>query len=173
MEEVLTRRFNRWKAAQELAEAPGEKPDPAFAILPDLLIVDGGKGQLSRAVKVLEEFELSGKFFTAGLAKQNEELFIPEKPEPILLPRHSQALYLIQRVRDEAHRFAITAHRNRRDKAGVASVLDSIPGIGPTRRKALLAHFGDLQAIRDASLEDIQSVKGMTQKSAQAVKESL
>jgi excinuclease ABC subunit C len=173
MEEVLTRRFNRWKAAQELAEAPGEKPDPAFAILPDLLIVDGGKGQLSRAAKVLEEFELNGKFFTAGLAKQNEELFIPGKSEPILLPRHSQALYLIQRVRDEAHRFAITAHRNRRDKTGVASVFDSIPGIGPTRRKALLAHFGSIEAIREASIQDIQSVKGMTLKLAQSVKESL
>ena len=173
MEEVLTRRFNRWKAAQELAEAPGEKPDPAFAILPDLLIVDGGKGQLSRAVKVLEEFELSGKFFAAGLAKQNEELFIPEKSDPIMLPRHSQALYLIQRVRDEAHRFAITAHRNRRDKAGVASVLDSIPGIGPTRRKALLAHFGGIDAIREASIEEIQSVKGMNSKLAATVKENL
>jgi len=173
MEEVLPRRFNRWKAAQELAEAPGEKPDPAFAILPDLLIVDGGKGQLSRAVKVLEEFELSGKFYAVGLAKQNEELFIPEKSEPILLPRHSQALYLIQRVRDEAHRFAITAHRNRRDKAGVASVLDSISGIGPTRRKALLSHFGSIDAIREASIEDIQSVKGMNSKLAQIVKENL
>ncbi len=173
MEEVLTRRFNRWKAAQELAEAPGEKPDPAFAILPDLLIVDGGKGQLSRAVKVLEAFELTGKFFVTGLAKQNEELFVPEKSEPIILPRHSQALYLIQRVRDEAHRFAITAHRSRRDKAGVVSILDSIPGIGPTRRKALLAHFGGIDAIREASVEEIKAVKGMNEKLAQVVKESL
>ncbi len=173
MEEVLTRRFNRWKAAQELAEAPGEKPDPAFAILPDLLIVDGGKGQLGRAVKVLEQFALTGKFFVAGLAKQNEELFVPHRSDSILLPRHSQALYLIQRVRDEAHRFAITAHRGKREKTGVASVLDSIPGIGPTRRKALLAHFGGLDAIRQAPLEEIKSVKGMTEKLAQTVKESL
>jgi excinuclease ABC subunit C len=173
MEEVLTRRFNRWKAAQELAEAPGEKPDPAFAILPDLLIVDGGKGQLGRAVKVLEQFELTGKVFVTGLAKQNEELFVPDKSEPIMLPRHSQALYLIQRVRDEAHRFAITAHRSRRDKAGVVSILDSIPGIGPSRRKALLARFGDIDAIRQASIDDIKAVKGMNEKSAQAVKESL
>jgi len=173
MEEVLTRRFNRWKAAQDLAEIPGEKPDPAFAILPDLLIVDGGKGQLSRLVKVLEQFELSGKFFVAGLAKQNEELFIPERSDPILLPRHSQALYLVQRVRDEAHRFAITAHRNRRDKAGVASVLDSIPGIGPARRKALLAHFGGIDTIREASVEEIKSVKGMNEKLAQSIKENL
>lgn len=173
MEEVLTRRFNRWKAAQELAEVPGEKPDPAFSILPDLLIVDGGKGQLGRAVKVLEAFGLTGKFFVTGLAKQNEELFVPGKSQSILLPRHSQALYLIQRVRDEAHRFAITAHRNRREKAGVASVLDSIPGIGPTRRKALLAHFGGIDAIREAPVEEISAVKGMSEKLAQVVKENL
>jgi excinuclease ABC subunit C len=173
MEEVLTRRFNRWKAAQELAENPGEKPDPAFAILPDLLIVDGGKGQLGRAVKVLDEFELTGKFFVAGLAKQNEELFVPGQSKSILLPRHSQALYLIQRVRDEAHRFAITAHRSRRNKAGVASILDSIPGIGPTRRKALLNRFGDIDHIREAPIEELQSVKGMTEKLAQVVKENL
>ncbi len=173
MEEVLTRRFNRWKAAQELAEAPGEKPDPAFAILPDLLIVDGGKGQLGRAVKVLEKFDLTGKFFVTGLAKQNEELFVPDRPQSILLPRHSQALYLIQRVRDEAHRFAITAHRGRRDKAGVASILDSIPGIGPSRRKALLAKFGDIEGIRQAPIEELQSVKGMTEKLAQSLKESI
>ena len=173
MEEVLTRRFNRWKAAQDLAETPGGKPDPAFAILPDLLIVDGGKGQLGRAVKVMEQFGLTGKFFVTGLAKQNEELFVPSRSDSILLPRHSQALYLIQRVRDEAHRFAITAHRNRRDKSGVVSVLDSIPGIGPARRKALLAHFGGIDDIRAASLEDLQSVKGMTEKLAQSVKESL
>jgi excinuclease ABC subunit C len=173
MEEVLTRRFNRWKAAQDLAEAPGEKPDPAFAILPELLIVDGGKGQLSRAVKVLDEFGLTGRFFVAGLAKQNEELFVPGKLMPVMLPRHSQALYLIQRVRDEAHRFAITAHRNRRDKAGIASVLDSIPGIGPTRRRALLSHFGGIDAIREASVDDIKLVKGMTEKLAQVIKENL
>ena len=173
MEEVLTRRFNHWKAAQELAEVPGEKPDPAFSILPDLLIVDGGKGQLGRAVKVLEAFGLTGKFFVTGLAKQNEELFVPGKSQSILLPRHSQALYLIQRVRDEAHRFAITAHRNRREKAGVASVLDSIPGIGPTRRKALLAHFGGIDAIREAPVEEISAVKGMSEKLAQVVKENL
>ena len=140
---------------------------------PDILMVDGGKGQLSRAVRVLEKFELSGKFFVSGLAKQNEELFVPDKSDPILLPRHSQALYLVQRVRDEAHRFAITAHRKRRDMAGVASVLDSIPGIGPTRRKALLAHFGGIDAIRQASLEEIKSVKGMNEKIAQVVKDSL
>jgi excinuclease ABC subunit C len=173
MEEVLTRRFNRWKAAQEVAEMPGEKTDPAFALLPDMLIIDGGKGQLSRAISVLEHFDLTGKFYTAGLAKQNEELFIPDRSEPVLLPRHSQAFYLIQRVRDEAHRYAITSHRKRRDKTGIASQLDSIPGIGPSRRRALLTHFGSLQAIREASVEDIQSVPGITLKLAQSIKELL
>jgi excinuclease ABC subunit C len=173
MEEVLTRRFNRWKGAQEMAQAPGRKPDPAFALLPDLLLVDGGKGQLGRAITVLERFELNGQFALAGLAKQHEELFVPGQSEPILLPRHSQGLYLVQRVRDEAHRYAITSHRKRRQQATVISLLDGIPGIGPARRKALLAHFGHLDAIRQASLEDLLKVDGITIKLAQAIQDHL
>jgi excinuclease ABC subunit C len=173
MEEVLTRRFNRWKAAQEAQDTPGNKPDRAFAILPDLLLVDGGKGQLSRAVEVLERFELLGKVPVAGLAKQNEELFVPGRMSSILLPRHSQGLYLIQRVRDEAHRFAITAHRKRRDKAGIASRLDAVPGIGPARRKALLNHFGSIENIREASSKDLQIVPGITADLADAIKAQL
>ena len=173
MEEVLTRRFSRWQAAQDITQAPGKKPDPAFALLPDLLLVDGGKGQLSRAQAVLERFELSGRFFLASLAKQNEELFIPGRPESLLLPRHSQALYLVQRVRDEAHRYAITSHRQRRDKAGIASQLDAIPGIGPIRRKALLAHFGGLQEIRQASTEELLTIPGITIKLAEAIQAAL
>jgi excinuclease ABC subunit C len=173
MEEVLTRRFNRWKAAQELEQAPGTKVDPAFAILPDLLMVDGGKGQLSRAVSVLDKFELRERVPVTGLAKQNEELFLPERPAPVMLPRHSQGLYLVQRIRDEAHRFAITAHRQKRDKQGIASKLDSIPGIGPARRKALLTHFGSLQGIREASLEDLRQVPGITADLAMSIKANL
>jgi excinuclease ABC subunit C len=173
MEEVLTRRFNRWKAALESGDAPGKKPDRAFSILPDLLIVDGGKGQLARAVTVLERFGLLGTVPVAGLAKQNEELFLPGRPLPVVLPRHSQALYLVQRVRDEAHRFAITAHRSRRDKAGVASRLDAIPGIGPARRKALLNTFGSIENIREASLKELQLVNGITPELAQAIKSYL
>jgi excinuclease ABC subunit C len=173
MEEVLTRRFSRWQAAQDAAQAPGQKPDPAFALLPDLLLVDGGKGQLSRAQAVLERFELTGRFFLASLAKQNEELFIPGRPESLLLPRHSQALYLVQRVRDEAHRYAITSHRQRRDKAGLASQLDAIPGIGPMRRKALLTHFGGLQEIRQASTEELLTIPGITIKLADAIRAAL
>ncbi|MGE5224930.1 MAG: excinuclease ABC subunit UvrC, partial [Omnitrophica WOR_2 bacterium] len=173
MEEVLTRRFNRWKSAQEEAEIPGKKPDQAFAILPDLLMVDGGKGQLSRAISVLERFGLTQAVPVAALAKQQEELFVPKKAESILLPRTSQGLYLVQRVRDEAHRFAITSHCKRRDKAGIASRLDAIPGIGPARRKALLQHFGSIDKIQTASVEELQKVTGITAQLAQSIKDHL
>jgi excinuclease ABC subunit C len=173
MEEVLTRRFNRWIAAQEKAQSPGKKADQAFGLLPDLLLVDGGKGQLSRAVAVLERFGLRDEIPVAGLAKQNEELFTPGRPSSILLPRQSQGLFLIQRIRDEAHRFAITSHRRLRTKTGLASRLDSIPGIGPARRKLLLSHFGSIQDIQDASLEELTAVPGITDKIAQAIKTHL
>ena len=173
MEEVLTRRFNRWNAAQEMATAPGKKPDRAFSLLPDLLLVDGGKGQLSRAVAVLEKFDLLEKIPVAGLAKQHEELFVPGRPAPILLPRKSQGLYLIQRVRDEAHRFAITSHRKRRTKTGLASRLDAIAGIGPARRKALLNQFGSIERIKEASLEELTAIPGVTAQVAMAIKEGL
>ena len=176
MEEVLNRRFGRRQAAQELEAEEGEpvsgkKTDQAFSILPDLLLVDGGKGQLSRATTVVERFGLGDKLRVASLAKQREEIFIPGQSESILLPRQSQGLYLVQRVRDEAHRYAITSHRARRDKAGIASQLDSIPGIGPARRKSLLTHFGSLQAIRKASLEELQQAPGITIKLAETIKE--
>jgi excinuclease ABC subunit C len=158
MEEVLTRRFRRWQSGQETAATPGAKPDASFSFLPDLVIIDGGKGQLSRAVKVLDQFGLSEKVPVVGLAKQEEEIFFPNKSKSTLLPRHSQGLYLVQRIRDEAHRFAITAHRKRRSKLGLASQLDAIPGIGPTRRKALLKHFGSIDKIREASVDELANV---------------
>jgi excinuclease ABC subunit C len=158
MEEMLTRRFRRWQAAQDKAAEPGKKPDPSFSVLPDLVIVDGGKGQLSRAVGVLERADLLGHVPVVGLAKQREEIFFPNKSESLMLPRHSQALYLVQRIRDEAHRFGITAHRKKRSKLGLASQLDAVPGIGPTRRRLLLKHFGSLDKIREASLEELKQV---------------
>jgi excinuclease ABC subunit C len=170
MEEALRRRFNRWQAAQEKAKEPGYKPDRSFSALPDLLIVDGGKGQLNRAVKVLEQFDLTPKIPVVGLAKREEEIFVPGKSRSILLPRKSEGLYLVQRVRDEAHRFAITAHRKRRSKLGMASQLDAIPGIGPTRRIALLKHFGSIDAIRKASEEELASAPKMNANLAEAVK---
>lgn len=173
MEEMLTRRFRRWKGSQETEANVGAKKDASFSILPDLIIIDGGKGQLSRIVKVLEQFELFDKVPVVGLAKQEEEIFFPHRSEPLILPRHSQGLYLVQRIRDEAHRFGITAHRKKRSKLGLASQLDSIPGIGPTRRKALLKHFGSVDKIREASVEEIATVKGMNESAAQSVKANL
>ncbi len=173
MEEVLTRRFRRWQAADESALQPGARPDEAFAQLPDLLIVDGGKGQLSRAVAVLERAGLTGRVAVIGLAKQEEEIFFPDRRAPLRLPRHSQGLYLLQRIRDEAHRFAITAHRARRSKQGLASALDSIPGVGPARRKSLLKHFGSVDKIREATLEELTAVPGITPALAETIKASL
>jgi excinuclease ABC subunit C len=172
MEEVLTRRFKRWQTYREETD-PGKKVDEAFAILPDLLIVDGGKGQLGRAVKILDQFGLSEAVPVVGLAKREEELFRPHTSDPVILPRHSQALYLVQRVRDEAHRFGITTHRKKREKIGLASRLDAIPGIGPSRRKALLRYFGSIEAIQEASLEQLTAVKGITIAVANALKTGL
>ena len=173
MEEMLTRRFRRWKGSQEKEAEVGAKKDASFSFLPDLIIIDGGKGQLGRVVKVMEQFELMDKVPVVGLAKQEEEIFFPHKSEPLLLPRHSQGLYLVQRIRDEAHRFGITAHRKKRTKLGLASQVDSIPGLGPTRRKALLKHFGSMDKIKDASVEDLSAVKGMNEVSAKSVKAHL
>jgi excinuclease ABC subunit C len=171
MEEMLTRRFRRWKSAQETANQPGAKKDASFSFLPDLILIDGGKGQLGRAVHVLEKFELMAKVPVVGLAKQEEEIFFPHKSESLMLPRHSQGLYLVQRIRDEAHRFGITAHRKKREKLGMASILDSVPGIGPTRRKALLKHFGSVDKIRGASIEELKAV--VPENAAHAIKAHL
>lgn len=173
MEEILLRRFNRWQAAQELIDKPGEKVDQSFSLLPDLLIVDGGKGQLSRAVAVLEKFNLLDQIPVAGLAKQNEELFMPGQSNPIVLPKGSQGLFLLQRVRDEAHRFAITAHRKQHTKTGIASRLDSITGVGPARRKALLGKFGSIQNILNASIDEISSIPGISESLAHSIKTQL
>jgi excinuclease ABC subunit C len=173
MEEMLTRRFRRWRAAQETEADPGSKPDASFSFLPDLVIIDGGKGQLGRAVSVLEKYELSGKVPVVSIAKQHEEIFFPHKSEPLLLPRHSQGLYLVQRIRDEAHRYGITAHRRKRTKLGMASQLDSIPGIGPARRKSLLKHFGSVDKIRTATIEELTAVNGMNNAAAESIKAHL
>jgi len=171
MEEMLTRRFRRWLAAQETANQPGVKNDASFSFLPDLIIIDGGKGQLGRAVQVLEKYELLDKVPVVGLAKREEEIFFPYKSDSLLLPRHSQGLYLVQRIRDEAHRYGITAHRKKRQKIGMASILDSIPGIGPARRKKLLKHFGSVDKIREASVEDLKAV--VPEDTAQSIKAHL
>jgi excinuclease ABC subunit C len=173
MEEVLDRRFRRWKIADEEARKPGGKRDASFGFLPDLLIVDGGKGQLGRAVKVLDQYDLSGEVPVVGLAKEHEELFLPDNPDPALLPRRSEALYLIQRIRDEAHRFALKHHQTQRRRSGLSSKLDHITGIGPARRKALIRVFGDVERIRRAKVEELMQVPGISRGLAERVKAEL
>ncbi|MDY7076437.1 MAG: excinuclease ABC subunit UvrC [Chloroflexota bacterium] len=173
MREVLQRRFRRWQMAASDLTPGGGIEGGSWGKLPDLLIVDGGRGQLGVAVQVLKEFDLFAKVPVIGLAKQREEIFLPGRTRPVLLPRRSQGLFLVQRVRDEAHRFAITHHRTRRRRAGIASQLDSIPGVGPARRKALLKAFGSLDAIRAASVEQLAAVPGVPRAVALAVKEYL
>ena len=177
MREALTRRFNRWKAAQEdpLTVTPdGKDNDETWRLLPDLLIVDGGKGQLGIAIEVFQEFDLLGKVPLVSLAKQFEELYLPGDPNPVILPRRSQGLYLVQRVRDEAHRFAITSHRAQRSKVGMVSQLETVPGVGPKKRKALLKAFDNsIDAIRAASLEELTAVPGINEQLALSIKELL
>lgn len=127
-----------------------------FSYPPSLVLIDGGAGQLGRAVKVLDELELD--IPAIGLAKKMEEIYLPGRPEPIQIPRDAEALYLLQQVRDEAHRFAITYHRQLRSKSMIDSILDDVPGVGAKRKKDLLKGFGSLKKIREASLEDLASV---------------
>ena len=148
--------------------APGAQFQHDWA-MPDLIIIDGGKGQLSAAMEVLQELHID--IPTVGLAKENEEIFIPGSPDPIILPRSSQALYLVQRIRDEAHRFGITYHRKLRSDRTFKSVLDEIPSIGPKRKQALMKHYGSVRAMSAASVEDLAALDGMTRDAAEKVKE--
>lgn len=137
--------------------------------LPELIIIDGGKGQLSAAMEILQELHID--IPAVGLAKENEEIFTPGSPDPIILPRSSQGLYMVQRIRDEAHRFGITYHRKLRSDRTFKSVLDEIPGIGPKRKQALMKHFGSVRAMSAASVEDLAALDGMTRDAAEKVKE--
>ncbi len=175
MREMLRRRFRRAADTALKAEAeraPGGKQS-SWDLMPDLLVVDGGKGQLNVALEVLEEYGLRDQVPTVGLAKREEEVFVADRSAPLILPRTSEGLYLMQRIRDEAHRFAISYHRSLRRKQTVVSILDDVPGIGPKRRSALLKHFGSIDAIRAASVEELAAVPGMTRKAAEQVKGSL
>ncbi|MEX2237402.1 MAG: excinuclease ABC subunit UvrC [Dehalococcoidia bacterium] len=165
MAEVLRRRFRR----KEGPEGERVERDESFDAQPDLLIIDGGKGQLSAVLDVMRDMGLE-EIPVTGLAKRNEELYVKDMSEPIILPRTSQALYLIQRIRDEAHRFAVTYHRQVRAKSGIRSALDEIPGVGPKRKKALMKKFGSVQRVREAGLEDIAATVGFTTKLAGRVK---
>jgi len=157
MHEVITRRFTRF-----LSESALPAPERGrFAYPPNLVIIDGGKGQLSAARRALDSLGVEGVEL-CSLAKRLEEVFLPDREDSVLLPRSSEALYLIQRIRDEAHRFAITYHRSLRGKQMTESAFDDIPGIGPTRRKALIVHFGSLKRIRQASVEELGAVDGIS-----------
>jgi excinuclease ABC subunit C len=150
MAEVIRRRLERLQAN-----------DPKFAAAPDLIVVDGGKGQLSAAVAALKEFEGLPEIPIRALAKREEEVFQPGRPEPVILDRDSPELHLLQRIRDEAHRFALGYHRKLRGSAMTASVLDELPGVGPARRKKILEHFGTPEAFLNASLEELERVPGL------------
>jgi excinuclease ABC subunit C len=166
MEEVLRRRLTALLVDRE---RPVEERSRKFSYPPQLLLVDGGKGQLGVAVKVVEELGLEDEIPVASLAKQFEEVYLPGQPDPVRIPRQSEALYLLQRVRDEAHRFAITYHRQLRGKRMTKSVLDDIPGLGPGRRKRLIKELGGVTAVKAASLDTLQSLSWLPDPVARAV----
>ena len=180
--EVLKRRFRRANAPAERdgrtadeavrQSAHDEAKEQAWRTLPDLLIVDGGKGQLTAALDAMRDLGVE-QVPAAGLAKRNEELFVKDMSDPIVLPRTSQALYLVQRVRDEAHRFAVTYHRRLRAKRSIQSALDDVPGVGPKRKKALLRKFGSVKGIREAPVDEIAATVGFTRSLAEKVKEQV
>jgi excinuclease ABC subunit C len=170
MEEVLTRRLTALIAERD--RPPGDRPRK-FAYPPNLLLVDGGKGQLNVAVRVLEELGLDDEIPVAALAKQFEEVYLPGQSEPVRIPRQSEALYLLQRVRDEAHRFAIAYHRQLRGKRMIKSVLDDIPGLGPGRRTRLIKELGSVTAVKAASLEDLTALRWLPDAVAVAIHEKV
>jgi len=202
MQEVIGRRFKRaltgqlrragevgsWESVEAspvdgssvdgAAAEPDAEPEGGWAEMPDLVIIDGGKGQLNAALEILDTMEIT-ELPVVGLAKENEEIYVRDRAtgralvDPVLLPRTSQALYLVQRIRDEAHRFAITYHRNVRGRTGLRSALDEVQGIGPKRKRELLRRFGSVRGIRAATLEELAAVPGMTLKQAKVLKSSL
>ena len=174
MQEVLRRRFRR--AVEPPSDDPGRKArigDALWTMMPDLVLLDGGRGQLNVGLAVLGEYSLQDTVPIVALAKEREVVFLPGRDEPLQLPSRSAGFYLVQRIRDEAHRFAVSSHRRSRRQAALASELEEIPGIGPRRRQALLKAFGSLEEVRKAPLEELAAVPGMTRPAAAAVKEQL
>ncbi len=185
MHEVITRRFRRLlddrRAMSAGSDGDGDGPllvDPTtgaprkFAYAPSLVVVDGGPPQVAAAARAMDELGIDDVAL-CGLAKRLEEVWLPDSEDPVILPRASEGLYLLQRIRDEAHRFAITHHRSRRSRTMVESLLDQVPGLGEVRRKALLAHFGSLKKLRVATVEEIAAVPGFGRVTAAAIKEQL
>jgi excinuclease ABC subunit C len=179
--EVITRRFRRYLAEREKTGELDTLGDPEasdvggqkkFAYPPNLVVVDGGPGQAAAAARALAELGIDD-VAVCGLAKRLEEVWLPGEEYPVILPRSSEGLYLLQRVRDEAHRFAIAYHRQKRGKAATASVLDDVPGLGPARRAALLKHFGSVRKLRAARVEEIAAVSGIGPRLAAAIAAAL
>ncbi len=160
--EVISRRFARMR------DVADEEYDESFSATPNLVVVDGGKGQLSAVLAAMQAFDLP-RVAVISLAKREEEVFVPDRPEPIVLDRHSAGLQLLQRIRDEAHRFALGFHRQRRDSKARESIFDTLAGVGPARRRALLQHFGSAERFLDASQEELEGVPGMPQKTARSI----
>jgi excinuclease ABC subunit C len=171
MQEVLSRRLGRYVQQADISPHDADR-DASFAALPDLVVIDGGKGQLSAGLRALEPLTERG-VAVVSLAKRIEEVFVPGRSEPIVLEKGSDALRLLQRVRDEAHRFAITFHRSRRDQAMTASVLDGVRGVGPARKRALLRHFGSPDRLLTATREELEAVPGVPGKLAREIHRQL
>ena len=179
MQEMLRRRFHRLgrakgdgKAGADTPAEDGRGQNQTWGIIPDLVLIDGGKGHLNAVVEVFLELGIDSVPL-ASLAKEQEEIFVRDTPESIMLPRSSPALFLVQRLRDEAHRFAVTYHQKSRTRKGMQSAMDLVPGIGPKRRRMLLRRFGSVRGVKEASLEELAAVPGMTRTLAQKVKEFL
>lgn len=168
---VITRRFKRYLAEKDIDQVQADidgAPKPRFAYPPQLVIVDGGKGQVNAAARAFRELGITDVALV-GLAKRLEEVYLPNTSEPIIFPRHSEALYLFQRIRDEAHRFAITFHRSKRSKMMLESLLDEVPGLGQSRSRSLLESFGSVTALRKASVAELAAVPGIGEKMAQSI----
>jgi excinuclease ABC subunit C len=161
--EVVSRRFARMSDT-----IASENYDESFAATPNLVVIDGGKGQLAAALQAMQAFDLP-RVAVISLAKRIEEVFVPGRPEPILLSPHSAGLQLLQRIRDEAHRFAIGFHRQRRDAKARESIFDTLQGVGPARRRALLRHFGSAERFLAASQEELEGVPGIPERTARSI----
>jgi excinuclease ABC subunit C len=162
MAQVIERRFARVRDPTE------QEYDAGFSSVPNLVVIDGGKGQLSAALAAMQRFELP-RVAVISLAKRIEEVFLPGRPDPVLLDPHSPGLQLLQRIRDEAHRFAVGFHRQRRQARARESIFDTLEGVGPARRRALLQHFGSAERVLDASQEELEGVPGVPAKTGRAI----
>jgi len=166
--EVLSRRYAQWEKQNERSPYDADR-DASFAALPNVVVIDGGKGQLAAALEAIHSTYDLPRVAVVALAKREEEVFVPGRSRPIRLDRHDAGLQLLQRARDEAHRFAIGFHRRRRDTRAFESIFDDLEGIGPARRRAILRHFGSADSFLAASQEELEGVPGLPARTARAV----